>query len=586
MSYSYSVEGKVYNIPKANVPSNSLLNLLHTTKNKVTLENGFPKIDCTTEEFLPVYQYLTTGLIPSDTSMFDYFGITLYEDYNLSILAEEEMRAKMYQPENKNQPYNTDPYYNLIEVTEELWLKLKIGKNNNNNLLFGKGELEKASWKEVQERLKKLFILKKVRYQFPKNDLVKTESQSQVPYMFSIINLPKLLPMPVWSDPIIQPKKIIENKVLQKASNVLVAGGSIFSVLFGKEIKDMDLFIWNKTPEEAKSIIEEFTSQLKDHYGTIIRTGNALTIKLGKKKKYQFVLRLYRSPSEVLHGFDLDSCCMGFDGQKIWMTQRCLYSLTKGYNTVNFNRLSPSYEFRLVKYGIRGMPIFVPNLDKAKILTRELKEFFEASKNIKKGDARNTYGYVKQLKGLDILLYLEYRCNESKSKLTPQAIEKLAEETSDYSSVPFFNRFYETRIDELIEYLKLSRGRFPEASKKYMLLVYKLGAVCKYFNDFPEEQEEKNPDYPIYEAIDGLYVNSLHKRTKAYYFVGSAIYKFDMVSNIPTLIYELLGYIKPLSFPQKMTFKVTNPGEQMTNTFNKVVLEDNNIWYQGNFYKN
>lgn len=34
-------------------------------------------------------------------------------------------------------------------------------------------------------------------------------------------------------------------------------------------------------------------------------------------RKIQVVLRLYKSLAEVLHGFDVDACSVGFDGQKV-----------------------------------------------------------------------------------------------------------------------------------------------------------------------------------------------------------------------------------------------------------------------------
>eukprot|EP00775_Hariotina_reticulata_P008499 gene8499-8681_t len=52
----------------------------------------------------------------------------------------------------------------------------------------------------------------------------------------------------------------------------------------------------------------------------------------------QVVLRLYSCPAEVLMGFDIDSCCVAFDGE----------------------RLSPSYETRLAKYSRRGFRVAVP----------------------------------------------------------------------------------------------------------------------------------------------------------------------------------------------------------------------------------
>jgi hypothetical protein len=36
----------------------------------------------------------------------------------------------------------------------------------------------------------------------------------------------------------------------------------------------------------------------------------------------QIILRLYKSPAEVLLGFDIDCCCFAFDGKNVWTLPR------------------------------------------------------------------------------------------------------------------------------------------------------------------------------------------------------------------------------------------------------------------------
>lgn len=35
------------------------------------------------------------------------------------------------------------------------------------------------------------------------------------------------------------------------------------------------------------------------------------------KRKIQIVLRLYKTLAEILHGFDVDACSVGFDGHTV-----------------------------------------------------------------------------------------------------------------------------------------------------------------------------------------------------------------------------------------------------------------------------
>jgi hypothetical protein len=45
----------------------------------------------------------------------------------------------------------------------------------------------------------------------------------------------------------------------------------------------------------------------------------------------QIVLRLYKSPAEILMGFDVDCCSVGYDGKKVWTLPRAHRALSHGY---------------------------------------------------------------------------------------------------------------------------------------------------------------------------------------------------------------------------------------------------------------
>ena len=49
----------------------------------------------------------------------------------------------------------------------------------------------------------------------------------------------------------------------------------------------------------------------------------------------QIVLRTYHSPSEVLCGFDIDCCCVGFDGANVWALPRALTALSRSLIVLN-----------------------------------------------------------------------------------------------------------------------------------------------------------------------------------------------------------------------------------------------------------
>lgn len=80
--------------------------------------------------------------------------------------------------------------------------------------------------------------------------------------------------------------------------------------------------------------------------------------------KIQHIFRLYKSPSEIVHGFDLDCVGVLYDPStdKLWATKRALYSIENTINYFDPDRASPSYYSRLAKYSRRGYDVYIPFL--------------------------------------------------------------------------------------------------------------------------------------------------------------------------------------------------------------------------------
>ncbi|KAI8049744.1 ankyrin repeat-containing domain protein [Syncephalis plumigaleata] len=134
---------------------------------------------------------------------------------------------------------------------------------------------------------------------------------------------------------------------------------------------DIDLFIYGLDEEQAKLKMEEIYNSVRDSIPwdvSCIRSKNVVT--LVSKYPYrhiQIVLRLYRSPAEVLMGFDVDCCSVGYDGKRVWALPRAREAIIRCQNRVDLTRRSPSYEVRLAKYSGRGFEILVPGLDRERI---------------------------------------------------------------------------------------------------------------------------------------------------------------------------------------------------------------------------
>lgn len=172
-------------------------------------------------------------------------------------------------------------------------------------------------------------------------------------------------------------------------NNIFVAGGSVLACLLplpknykktnGARRKyfhdiefpdsDIDIFIYgiedeNKANEKMIKIVNEIKDFLP--YSSIaIRGKHAITIVSQYPHRHiQFVVRLYKTKTEILAGFDVDCCSVGYDGTNVYMTPRAHYAIMRKCNTVDMTRRSPSYEMRLAKYGKRGFMVEVPNYEK------------------------------------------------------------------------------------------------------------------------------------------------------------------------------------------------------------------------------
>merc|ERR1712137_586980 len=164
--------------------------------------------------------------------------------------------------------------------------------------------------------------------------------------------------------------------------NVFVAGGAVLACMqpdFSTSTElnnpfhsaDIDIFLYGLTPSQANQKLKDIYQVVKrnsGNSGSVIRTQHAVTI-LGEYpyRHTQIILRIYKSPAEVLMGFDIDSCCVGYDGQRVLALPRARRALTKRHNLVDLSRRSLTYETRLHKYSQRGFGVWVPGFDESKV---------------------------------------------------------------------------------------------------------------------------------------------------------------------------------------------------------------------------
>ncbi|KAH8704467.1 hypothetical protein GQ44DRAFT_831459 [Phaeosphaeriaceae sp. PMI808] len=134
---------------------------------------------------------------------------------------------------------------------------------------------------------------------------------------------------------------------------------------------DVDLFLYGLTEEQAVEKIKQIEQRIRDSIlteTTTVRTKNAITIVSQYPTRHvQVVLRIYRSISEILTGFDVDCSCAAYDGSQVYASPRALAAYMTQVNTIDLTRRSPSYENRLSKYSHRGFEVYWPLLDRSRI---------------------------------------------------------------------------------------------------------------------------------------------------------------------------------------------------------------------------
>lgn len=259
-------------------------------------------------------------------------------------------------------------------------------------------------------------------------------------------------------------------------NNVFCAGGSVLACTMretsGFQGSDIDLFLYglNSDAEASAKLreIAEVVQRNSNSRGDMIRTHRAVTF-IGEYpfRHIQIILKVYRSPAEVLLGFDVDSCCFGYNGGSVFCPLRAQRALNKRYNLVNMTRRSLTYETRLKKYSKRGFAVAVPDLDKARVDPALLR------KNMKdvQGLAKLLIAEFENLNARESWRNMRRFSKMTKTQInefTADAVEEYetVHQASDYSDVfiPWGPRWYSKQIMRLLD-AKDRAAYFQQRSK-------------------------------------------------------------------------------------------------------------------------
>ena len=582
------VHDKVYIIPDDEIPRESYLSSLLTHgEGEFILSEDRDDV----EDFDKVYDFLMDKVYPGPEykQVLDYLSIDPSSNYTMGVDLEDRIRHSMYLPEYEHHPVNTEEYYGLIKLDRTLWDSIKIQRGPENDMLFTEIPLVKRSWDEVVESLKKvdhlispnvivaggrvlhalfgtgffdidMFIygvdkikaeekIYEIMNNMGYNLLRHYEFKRRARQLYWIPTYWPLnevyFPEDVYSQVHNKPEDALDHDYFVEIlthtyiNNIELDRDALIKILeaFGLTFHREDI-----VSLEQRDFLVELEKRDTEEYLVITRTHGAVSFRAGDKPK-QVVLRLYKRMHEILHGFDVDCCGVGYDGKDIWITQRALYAICNGINTVNFNRLSPSYEYRLAKYGTRGFAVRVPSFNREDVQDT----LYTTDTSTKRSS---------QYKGLDLLLYLEQHAIRNRyANKAKTSIARQAEEKTDYGLLYISNSGWAN--------------------------------VKKNIRDVPEVQG----DYPEF-ILEHLYTKYLPKAKSLPYIKGDLDMLYPQyntllynVLHINDELYKKFGEVKSWEIPKDVEWKVINPGEQTTGTFHRIVLENPYEWYNGEFYR-
>lgn len=148
-------------------------------------------------------------------------------------------------------------------------------------------------------------------------------------------------------------------------NNVVLAGDCILNLLLQTYTSVYDIFIHSCSSKKAKELINNFIKKGGKFVKNAKYSTDAVSVFLLNCQsciEVKFHLKIYKSPNHIAMNFDLDSSCILYDflSNNFYATERFVYSIVNEFNTVNFEKLSSSYERRLTTRLNENLGIHIP----------------------------------------------------------------------------------------------------------------------------------------------------------------------------------------------------------------------------------
>ena len=259
----------------------------------------------------------------------------------------------------------------------------------------------------------------------------------------------------------------------------------------------------------------------------------------------QIILRIYSSISEILHGFDLGSSAIAYDGAHVYMTSLGQYSYANSVNIVDPSRRSTTYESRLYKYLLRGFYIAMPHMN---VLRAAL------GSDIRLPNCKLTYtraGAFDARTGQYSKVWVMHDTFNRKSDYDATGAFSISvlNECPEVAPPPYII----TDVASIAWMLRRQRDKFIAGYEDGTLSV---DAVIKYFG------KQMGIDYICKNQAFTTFVKALKQRDL-----------YEVARSYQVKAQETF-------FP--LTWRVTDPGTQLTSSINPII-EDPVEWY-GRWY--
>jgi len=387
-------------------------------------------------------------------------------------------------------------------------------------------------------------------------------------------------------------------------SNILVAGGSICRLLRyqvnsslngnyqryfqhdynngnndgtfkGTGKVDLDVFFYGLNEDQAIAKIHQINDHLKKSGRDIRYTINQFTLNIflrvrpgyyGGWQEVQLIFRLYTSISEILHGFDLGTSAVGFDGESVYFTSMAKFAYEYGCNVLDTTRRSTSYEWRLSKYLRRGFGLVLPQLNLPVILKIRASNLKD-KKPSRHHDYYHDYYQDPHSVALPyaFIELREIKGNRIQGSFAPKYNQKYQIKASDYGQ----DHRTPTRPD--IQNYEMNRRNCKFMMKGEYSKIRLMGTN---FDDIINFRMDIDGMLEVFEYMNAEYLHRLQGFPETV-----ATFQKEVEERKQGMKDKFLNE----STKRKIAFITENPGRQLTSSINPI-FEKEFEWYGVNFY--